>query len=264
MFNRPGQPPPQLFSATLPTQKPIVSYILLGINIVVFLGQTFTGGSANTANLIAWGANYAPLVTNGEFWRLLAANFLHIGSAHIFFNSWALYSLGPQVESLFSWRRFLAIYLLSGISGAVFSYLFTQGLSAGASTAIFGLFGALVVFFYKQRNILGGVSRQVLTNLGVTLLLNVFLGLAPGSRIDNWGHLGGFVGGAILAWFLCPSYQRTDPFEQAFGEILPNYRRPELANGDLTDTNSLSRNMFVIALFVVGLVALTALATQMQ
>ena len=180
----------------------------------MFVGLTVTGGSENSTNLIRWGANFAPLVHAGEYWRLITANFLHIGIIHIAFNSYALYALGAQAEALYGPRRYIAIYLLTGISGAIFSYMFTQGLSAGASTSLFGLFGALVVFFYKQRKVLGAMGQQQLVSLAITLGANVLLSLTN-PRIDNWGHVGGFLGGLILAWFLCPTYDRVNPFAQA-------------------------------------------------
>src|SRR6266542_34617 len=131
--------------ARLPIVKPRWVYVFLAINIILFLAMELTGGSENSENLIRFGANYAPLVRNGEYWRLLTANFLHIGLLHLLVNSYALYILGIEVEALFGHQRFIVIYLLSGISGSVFSFMITQGLSAGASTSLFGLFGALVV-----------------------------------------------------------------------------------------------------------------------
>ncbi|HTP09605.1 MAG TPA: rhomboid family intramembrane serine protease, partial [Anaerolineae bacterium] len=102
--------------------------------------------------------------------------------------------------------RFLVIYLISALSGAIASYAFTYGLSAGASTAIFGLIGTLVAFFVRNRAVFGDMSRTRLTNLVVIIAINVLYGLSV-SAIDNWGHVGGFVGGVILGWLLCPFYQ---------------------------------------------------------
>jgi rhomboid protease GluP len=98
------------------------------------------------------------------------------------------------------------IYLLSGLSGAIASYAFTYGLSAGASTAVFGLIGTLFAFFTRNRDVFGEVSRTRLTNLVVVIAMNVVLGLSI-TAIDNWGHIGGFIGGFMLGWLLCPFYQ---------------------------------------------------------
>lgn len=263
MINDPySRPEPTPARAPLPMVKPRFTYIFIGISAVVFVLMTLTGGTESARNLIRWGANYAPLVDAGEYWRLFTANFIHIGVLHLAFNLYALFVLGQQVESIFGYPRFITIYLLSGLSGAVFSYLFTHGLSAGASTSLFGLFGALVVYFYKHREMFGKMGQQQLINLGIILLINVIIGLSPGSNIDNFGHLGGFVGGAVLAWFLAPSYAPVDPFSRALEPAMSQTRKPELSNGVIMDTNSLAKQLFPVALFVVALIALTFIASS--
>lgn len=249
--------------APLPMVKPRFTYVFIGICAVVFVLMTLTGGTESSRNLIRWGANYAPLVDAGEYWRLFTANFIHIGVLHLAFNLYALFQLGQQVEAIYGYPRFIAIYLLSGLSGAVFSYLLTHGLSAGASTSLFGLFGALVVYFYKHREMFGKAGQQQLINLGVILLVNVIIGLSPGSNIDNFGHLGGFIGGAVLAWFLCPRYAPVDPFANALAPAMSPTRKPELSNGIVMDTNSLPKQLLPVTLFVLALVALTAIAPSL-
>ena len=177
-------------------------------------------------------------------------------------NSYALYVLGREVETIYGSTRFTVIYLLSGISGAIFSYMLTQGLSAGASTSLFGLFGALAVFFFKQRQLLGAIGRQRLINLGMTLVINVIIGLSPGSSIDNWGHVGGVIGGAILAWFLCPTYALANPVEMEMSQPVEN--QIDLPEGQLKDTNTLAKQGFAVGLFGLGLVALTVVARMAQ
>ena len=123
--------------------------------------ETLAGGSDNPQTLVNLGANYAPRVTVlGEYWRLFTANFLHIGLMHLAFNLYALYIVGTEVEMFYGPARFLVIYLLTGLSGAIASYAFTYGLSAGASTAIFGLIGTLVAFFIRNRDVFGEMSRS--------------------------------------------------------------------------------------------------------
>ena len=179
---------------------------MMGILIVVFVIETLAGGSDNQQVLVNLGANYAPYVTGGDYWRLFTANFLHIGVLHIAFNLYALYIVGTEVEVFYGPWRFLVIYLLSGVSGAIASYAFTYGLSAGASTAVFGLIGTLVAFFTRNRAVFGEMSRRRLTNLIVVIAINLFYGLSV-SFIDIWGHIGGFIGGFNLGWLLCPFYQ---------------------------------------------------------
>lgn len=270
---RPPEPPVR---TPVPLARPRWTYIFLAINIIVFLAMTVVGLQSGvggavvsgtgrmTPILIDFGANLAPLVASGQYWRLITANFLHIGVLHLLVNSYTLYILGRQVEALFGQPRFVAIYLLSGIAGAVLSYMLTQGLSAGASTSLFGLFGALVVYFYKHRRLFGQLGQQQLVSLGVTLAINIFLGLSPGSNIDNWGHAGGFLGGLALAWFLCPNYVPNDPLARAFDSVVAQSRRPELVNAYLIDTNSLPQQIFPVTIVAVALVALTALATVVQ
>ena len=209
-------PTPQPTALRLPLHRPRVTYVMIGILIVVFVIETLVGGSENSRVLIQLGANVGPLVTTGEYWRLFTANFLHIGLLHLAFNLYALYIVGTEVEMFYGPWRFLVIYLLSGLSGALASYAFTYGLSAGASTAIFGLIGTLFAFFTRNRAVFGEMSRTRLSNLIIVIVINVFYGLSV-SAIDNWGHAGGFVGGFILGWLLCPFYQieaRTDGFHQ--------------------------------------------------
>jgi rhomboid protease GluP len=233
-------------------------YVLLAINVAVFVAMEWAGGSRRTAVLIAFGANHAPAVAAGQYWRLVTANFLHIGLFHLGINAYALYVLGPEVEALFGHARFILIYLLSGVTGALFSFMMTQGLSAGASTSLFGLFGALAVFFYRQRHLLGPRGRQRLIGLGVTLSVNVMIGLSPGSGIDNWAHLGGLIGGVILATFLCPRYQLVTP------TLPPADGEPGTGEAALMDTNSLGQQRVSVGLFLVGLVALTIIARLVQ
>ncbi len=198
----------------LPTYRPRATYVMMGILIAVFVVETLAGGSEQTSVLINLGANVGPLVTTGDYWRLFTANFLHIGLLHIAFNLYALYIVGTEVEMFYGPWRFLVIYLLSGLSGAIASYAFTYGTSAGASTAVFGLIGTLFAFFTRNRAVFGEVGRTRLTNLIIVIVINVFYGLSV-PEIDMWGHVGGFVGGFILGWLLCPFYQieaRPDGF----------------------------------------------------
>jgi len=213
-MNQFQSPAPRPVSMRLPLHRPRATYVMIGILIVVFVIETLAGGSENEQVLVNLGANVGPLVTTGDYWRLFTANFLHIGLLHIAFNLYALYIVGTEVEMFYGPWRFLVIYLLSGLSGAIASYAFTYGLSAGASTAVFGLIGTLVALFTRNRAVFGEMSRTRLSNLIVVIAINVFYGLSV-SYIDMWGHIGGFIGGFVLGWLLCPFYQietRTDGF----------------------------------------------------
>ena len=110
-------PPPaeQPQRLSLPMAQPRVTYVLLAINVLVFLAMTVAGGSTNTAVLIRFGAKANALIAQGQVWRFLTSIFLHIGPMHLFFNSYALFIFGVEVERVYGSARFLAIYLLAGL-----------------------------------------------------------------------------------------------------------------------------------------------------
>lgn len=177
---------------------PFLTYIILGINLVVFLLMTLAGGSTDQRVLIAFGAKVNSLIQAGEIWRLLTSTFIHIGLVHLVFNLYALWVIGPITEESLGHRSFLIIYILSGLGGSTASYLFSTALSAGASGAIFGLLGALLSFSYKRPNLWkSGLGM----NLIIIILVNLGFGLIqPG--IDNFAHLGGLLTGGITSVLL--------------------------------------------------------------
>ncbi len=197
---------PQPVPLRLPLTRPRLVYALMVIIGLVFVLEELSGGSQNSRVLINLGANYAPRVAAGEYWRLLTANFLHIGFMHVALNGYALYVLGQEAEAIYGPARFLVIFLLTCLSGAIASFALTYGLSAGASTGIFGLIGTMIAYFVRNRKVFGSLGRSRLNNLLFVAAINVIYGLSvPG--IDNWGHVGGFIGGLLLGWLLCPYYQ---------------------------------------------------------
>lgn len=168
----------------------------------------FSGGKALTTPSIemlrAWGANYGPLTLNGEWWRMFSSMFLHIGFVHIAFNMAALWNLGQSAEELFGTRRFVNLYFISGFGGSCLSMLFNPGVtSAGASGAIFGVYGALFAFFFAHRKEMGK-EAFLAGSKSVTsfLVLNIVLGLVFG--FDNFCHLGGLVSGFLCGTFYLP------------------------------------------------------------
>ena len=193
---------------------PLWTRILLGCNIAVFILMTLYGivvygdwnGTQNARVLVLFGAKVNLLVAQGQLWRLFTAMFIHIGIIHLLFNLYALYILGPLVEGFFGHRRFLLIYLIGGIWGSVASYARSDALSAGASGAIFALVGAATVYFLRYRENFGARGRAIVQNMFVVIAINLVFGLSmPG--IDNWGHIGGLIGGAAVAYGLLPRYQ---------------------------------------------------------
>lgn len=195
-------------------QQPRWTRILLGCNIAVFVLMTLYGilvysdwnGTQNARVLILFGAKVNILVADGQIWRLVTAMFIHIGVIHLLFNLYALNALGPLVEGFFGHRRFLLIYFIGGIWGSVASFAFSDALSAGASGAIFGLVGASTVYFLRYRENFGARGRAIVQNMFVVIGINLVFGLSM-SGIDNWGHIGGLLGGAAIAYGLLPLYQ---------------------------------------------------------
>ncbi len=176
---------------------PYVTYLLLGLNIAAYLIMTGTGllfGLNQTKQLIIFGAKVNELIAYGQYWRLLTAMFLHIGIMHLFFNSYALFAYGPTVEKLYGKLKFALVYLVSGLTGSLFSYVFSPYPAAGASGAIFGLMGSLLYFRRRRKDI---YQRVFGPRLMIIIAINLFYGFVqPG--IDNWGHIGGLVGGYLV------------------------------------------------------------------
>lgn len=171
---------------------------LMLVNIAVFILMTLTGGSENINNLIRYGAMVKPLVHDGQWWRIFTAAFIHIGFFHIMFNMYFLYNIGPLFERLYGSVNFLIIYLLAGIMGNLFTYAFGEvsTVSAGASTSLYGMFGLAMglMINYKDDAVLRGLGASFISIIVINVLYSL---LAPGIGIQ--GHLGGFLGGVLLA-----------------------------------------------------------------
>jgi rhomboid protease GluP len=153
------------------------------------------GGSQNTETLIKYGAKFNPLILEGEWWRFFTPIFLHIGILHLLLNTLALYYLGTAVERIYGNTRFLFVYLFAGFAGSLASFVYTPSISAGASGAIFGCFGALLfVGIAYPKLFLRTMGMNILVLIGVNLTIGFAI---PG--IDNAGHIGGLVGGFLAA-----------------------------------------------------------------
>lgn len=192
-----------------PPAKPLFTYILMGAIVLVWLAQELAGGSTDDEVLVKFGANYGPLILQGEVWRLFTSMFLHIGAQHLAFNFIGLIAFGFEMERLYGRARFITIYLLAGLFGSLASFAIRGPMtySAGASGAIFGVVGMQLAFFLFYRRRLGEFGRRqrntALILIGVSLLLGCS-GLMPA---DNYAHLGGFLAGFVLGYPLVPRYQ---------------------------------------------------------
>ena len=198
-------------------KKPYITYGLIIINVIIFLLMyIFGNGSTNIMTLLNFGASYPPLVRGGEYWRLISSSFLHIGIVHLVLNMYALYIIGSQLEGFLGRTKYLVVYLGSAILGNLLSILFLgNSISAGASGAIFGLFGSLLYFGYHYRIYLGNVLHSQLIPI---LIINFILGFVL-SGIDIYSHIGGFVGGLLITMALgIPNKSNTS--ERVNGVVL--------------------------------------------
>lgn len=188
-------------------RRPAAVWVLLWAIALIYLASGLLSGSLFQPTLdvlIALGAKENRLIADGQLWRLLTATFLHGNLIHIFLNGYALYSLGPESERIYGTRRFLALYLVAGLGGSVASYAISPAPSVGASGSIFGLIGGLGVFYYLNRQALGEFGRMQVQSMVAVAMLNLFIGFANPGMIDNWGHLGGLIGGALAGLALAP------------------------------------------------------------
>ncbi|MBE2238709.1 MAG: rhomboid family intramembrane serine protease [Caldilineaceae bacterium] len=209
-----GEARPQFY---IKLSRPLITQVLLGVILAVFVVQVLLGfflfGSwtsltnTNIEVLVLMGAKVNPLIAQGEVWRLFTAIFLHGGVLHLLFNLYALYALGPLLEGYTGHIRFLTIFLVSGLYGSLLSYALSGPISVGASGAIFGLLGGITVFFLKYRDNFGVQGRAILQNMIVVLVLNLVIGFSSGF-IDNWGHIGGLIGGALVTVGIMPRYRQ--------------------------------------------------------
>jgi len=202
----PNAPPaPRWVTVKQPNVTPFFTYGLLGFTVLIFLLQSLSLYLLKEDWPAAFGLKANQLIIAGQFWRLITPVFLHGSIMHLALNMYALFIFGPNLERYYGHGRFAALYLLSGFTGNVISFIFSPAYSLGSSTAIFGLLGAEGVFLYQNRKLFPGMAQRALTQLVVVALLNLVIGLRPG--IDNYGHIGGLVGGTLFAWFGGPVLQ---------------------------------------------------------
>ena len=179
-------------------QYPVTSILLLvtaGFFLTMFLLRGFA--YASTQTIYEFGAMHGRSIQYfpSQIWRLASAIFVHIGLEHFAMNMITLYFIGRQAEDIFGSWNFLFLYLMSGILGNVFVFFFTpSAVAAGASTSLFGIFGAIITLRYAVRN---PYIQQLGQSYLILLVMNLVLSLTPG--ISLAGHLGGAVGGALCA-----------------------------------------------------------------
>jgi rhomboid protease GluP len=210
---------------------PYVTYTIVGLTGLIFLlqlGSVALFGYAHAGSrmdvLMALGARVNSLIRAGELWRFITPVLLHASVPHILFNMYALVPFGAGLERHFGHVRFLALYLLGGFAGNVLSFLLSDGFSVGASTAVLGLVGADAVFLFQNRALLGNQFGRAIGNVLFIVAVNLALGLTPG--IDNWGHVGGLLGGLVFTWFAGPVWEVRQSSLPGGGFELADRREP--------------------------------------
>jgi rhomboid protease GluP len=236
------------------TRRPLFTYLFLGVNIVIFLLMALAGGSTNEPTMLAFGVKSNPEIAQGQWWRFITPVFIHLGILHLLFNSYALWIVGPQVEKLYGAERFVVLYLLTGTAGVGGSYFYhPYTISAGASGAIFGLFGVLLVFGLRYRSsIPPALARAVGTGVLPVIVINLIIGFTI-PAIDNAAHIGGLLAGGALAAIIPyqkPGEETSSAFKSlqmvllatvlvSFYMVARNYDGPRLAVSNLRYSFSL-------------------------
>lgn len=198
----------ETFRINLFNSRAYATWLLIIINIILWILMEFRGNSHSSQTLVQFGAKVGPLVWQGEFWRLITPVFLHIGLFHLISNCVIIYILGTILEALIGRWRLLFIYLFSGLVGNLLSLHFSPFLSAGASSGVFGILGALVAYglLYKQ-----AIPRNFYKVIVIYLLPFILYNFALGiwySQTDNYAHLGGLLGGILISGLLSVEFPK--------------------------------------------------------
>jgi rhomboid protease GluP len=209
-----------VFSIFKPLQGYFVTPILLNLNILIFIIMVASGVdimNPTTESLLKWGSNFRPMTLEGQWWRLLTCNFLHIGIFHLLLNMYALLYIGVLLEPLLGRLRFLSAYLLTGLTSSIASLWWHDlTVSAGASGAIFGMYGVFLAML--TTNLIEKTARKaLLTSIAVFIGYNLLNGLKGG--IDNAGHIGGLIGGLLIGYAFIPGLKAPEKKKVTYATI---------------------------------------------
>jgi rhomboid protease GluP len=180
---------------------PPATLVMLIALAAVFAWQVSSGALASKESIIAAGALARDRVMQGEWWRVLSATVLHGNAEHLISNAVSLYILGMASEHAYGTHPAALIYVASGVSGSLLSVATGPGPSVGASGAIFGLMGAVIVLFWRYHHELLVRDKRIGVVVAVWAVLTIVTGLTT-PMIDNAGHVGGLLGGMVVAFIL--------------------------------------------------------------
>lgn len=175
-----------------------VTWSIILLNLIMYVISSILSGNpfvmdTNVLNIL--GAKNNELIMAGQYYRLITCMFLHGSLIHIASNMYSLYCVGYMVENVYGRAKYIFIYFLSGVISSYVSFLFSNAISIGASGAIFGVLGAVLVFSFKYKDRIG---KSLFINIIAVIALNVFIGLSM-TNIDNFAHIGGLVSGVIIS-----------------------------------------------------------------
>ena len=260
--------PPRTIQVAVPNVKPYVTYAIIGFTVFIYLLQlagvyllpvslanallapfglsTALFGTTDVAAIL--GEKVNDLIRAGQLWRLITPVFLHdsslpYGLLHIGFNMYALFLYGRGLEGRFGHWRFTLLYFLSAYAGNVLSFLITPNASLGASTAVFGLLAAEGIFIVQNRKLLGNRANRALMNVIYVAGINLLIGFSV-TGIDNFGHLGGILGGILFTWFGGPRWKMEG--------FYPSIRLIDEREGHGAFAGSLAVLLFFIPLTALG------------
>ena len=199
------------FSIFIPNKQQFFTPLLLNINILVFILMIASGAdilSPTSESLLAWGASFRPSTLSGEWWRLITSCFIHIGIIHLVMNMYALVNIGMILEPMIGKVRFIIAYLLAGLTSSVTSlWWHDYAVSAGASGAIFGMYGVFLALLTS--NLIHEDERKsLLSSIGIFVIYNLMFGML--GNIDNSGHIGGLAGGFLIGLVFIPGLLQPD------------------------------------------------------
>jgi len=199
------------FSIFKPTKGYFITPLLIDINILIFILMGINGVnvlSPDNESLLKWGANFRPLTLDGQSWRLITNIFLHIGILHLLMNMYALLFIGVLLEPRLGRARFISAYMLTGITASITSlYWHDVTISAGASGAIFGMYGVFLAMLTSNL-IEKNARKALLISIAFFVGYNLLNGMKGG--IDNAAHIGGLVSGLIIGYAFIPSLKKPE------------------------------------------------------
>ncbi|MDO4647334.1 MAG: rhomboid family intramembrane serine protease [Eubacteriales bacterium] len=191
-----------------------LTILFIVVNVILFLLTDLTGGATDTYHMIRWGAEYAPLVQKGEYYRLFTSMFLHFGIEHLMSNMLILGAFGERMEPALGHWKYAVIYLCGGIAGNLVSLgvSFSTGeyhVSAGASGAVFAILGAMIYVVLYHKGKYGEISIR---RLLLMTILSIYIGFSEGG-VDNAAHIGGLLAGGILTMLLYHPGRKTSNYQ---------------------------------------------------